>query len=348
MNHSGVPLTRATERSLDLPRLGILVVEVEARAQQEASLPPYLGATLRGSLGRSLRNAVCVTEAPTCDGCHLIARCPYGSTWEAQAEHVGDLGALGRGEWPRPYVIGVWRAPERLRAGNTIRFRLVLMGRARDFLPHYLVALRTALGHGLGARRVPFVIERAVTTGLTGGPYPDARGLVLVSDNELIPWAALPDTSLWNLVHRREDLAGRVHDIELATPLALQVRKQFASVFELDALVARLCERVDRLQLAWGAGFEPLLDFSALQEQARRARIVRMDTRLVAFERQSDRSGRVPMKGIVGRVRVADLSPAVVSLLSAAEWIHVGKQSTFGFGRLSICATRAGGDTDRD
>lgn len=348
MKHEGTPMTRVSHRSLDLPRLGLIVVEIEARALGDAPLPPYLGATLRGSLGRALRHAVCVTEAPVCDGCHLIARCPYGSTWEAQAGQVGDLGALGRGEWPRPYVIGVWRAPEHLRAGMTIRFRLVLAGRSRDFLPHYLVALRTALGDGLGPRRVPFVIERAVTTGLTGGPHPDGRGLMLISDNELIPWAALPDTTLWNLVHRRQDLEGRVHDVELATPLALQVEGRLATTFNLEALVARLCERIDRLQLAWGGGFEPLLDFPVLQEQARSSRVVRIDTRLVAFERRSERSGRVPMQGIVGRVRIADLPPAVVSLLAAVEWIHVGKQATFGFGRLGVRAARAGGEASRD
>jgi len=331
-------LTPPTHRSLELPRLGLIAVEVEARALRDTQLPPYLGATLRGSLGRALRQAVCVTEAPTCDGCALVARCPYGSTWEAKSEHVGDMGALGRGEWPRPYVIGVWKAPELLRTGKTIRFRLSLFGRARDFLPHYLVALRTALEHGLGPRRAPFVIERAVTAGLTGGPHPDARGLVLVSENELIPWAALPDTTLWNLVHRRVDQPNETVELELATPLAIQVDGRVSTTLVIGALVSRLCERIDRLQMAWGGGFEPLLDYEALQALAASARVTRLDTRLVAFERRSDRSGRVPMEGIVGRATLTGLAPPLFSLLAAAEWTHVGKQATFGFGRISLRA----------
>ena len=95
-------------------------------------------------------------------------------------------------------------------------------------------------------------------------------------------------------------------------------------------------------------GFEPLLDYQNLQELARRARTVRIDTRFVGFERRSDRSGRVPMEGVVGRLTVADLAPPLVSLLAAAEWIHVGKQSTFGFGRISLRVSRSGADRHRE
>jgi hypothetical protein len=50
-----------------------LLLELCAHRQ---TLPPYLGSTVRGIFAASLRQVVCVTRAPVCDGCLLLHRCP--------------------------------------------------------------------------------------------------------------------------------------------------------------------------------------------------------------------------------------------------------------------------------
>ena len=48
-------------------------------------LPAYTGSAWRGLLGRCLRQTVCVTRQPRCDGCLLLRTCVYSTFFESPA-----------------------------------------------------------------------------------------------------------------------------------------------------------------------------------------------------------------------------------------------------------------------
>jgi len=91
-------------------------------------LPAYLGSTVRGILGASFRQLVCVTQAPLCDGCLLLNRCPYPYLFETPPPpHLPESLRKRFHQAPRPYVFEI---PRVYRGEPTLRLGLVLVGRA--------------------------------------------------------------------------------------------------------------------------------------------------------------------------------------------------------------------------
>ncbi|MCC6625257.1 MAG: CRISPR system precrRNA processing endoribonuclease RAMP protein Cas6 [Deltaproteobacteria bacterium] len=328
----------ATATTLDLPHLRVTRLEVRARATRDAPTPPYLGTTLRGAIGQALRHLACTTGAPTCAGCPRLAACAYGAVWEGGA--AGDLGELARGaDAPRPYVLA-WEPPGRrpggLRRGDPLRFGVTVLGRAARWLDYLVIALRDGLAHGLGSDRAPFALER-VELATRDAP------ITLWADGMLVPWTTLPTFTLRELAERSAAHITERASLTFATPLSITVENRRADVPTLVALTQRLSERIERLRRAWSdhPGDEPPLDWRALVQLATHVPVLAVDTHIHRFERQSRRVDEpVPMAGVVGRLELGRLPAPLARLLSAGALVHVGKQATFGFGRLHLESAR--------
>ena len=90
------------------------------------TLPAFAGSTLRGAFGRALRADICMTRAKICDGCALLASCPYAVVFEPRppsaAHPLQDFNQI-----PRAYVIEPPQWGEKTYApGETLSFHIVL------------------------------------------------------------------------------------------------------------------------------------------------------------------------------------------------------------------------------
>lgn len=329
--------------TVEVPALPLQILHVRARATRDSPTPPYLGATLRGALGHALRQVACRTGAPTCTACPQLAHCGYGVMWEGGG--AGDLGELARGsDSPRPYVLA-WdrpaQRPDRLRRGDPLRFRVTLLGRTEEWLALFVLAIRDALHAGLGAERAPFALERVVVAGPEDAlDRPTARAIPVYAEGMLVPRASLPSQTLWSLAQSHvERLPERV-SLRFETPLALTAGDRRMDVPSLPVIVQRLAERVERLRRAWAGApsdHAETLDWQALVALANEVHVHAVETHVHRFDRRSMRSDApVPMAGIVGRMQLSHVPGPVARLLSAGTFIHVGKQATFGFGRLGL------------
>jgi hypothetical protein len=325
--------------------LPTLVVHFQARALADAPLPPHLGSTIRGAIGQRLRPLACTTGAPSCAGCPVAARCAYGVLWEGAG--AGPLGPLGRGDdAPRPYVLA-WERPAsrdraptpRLRRGDPLRFRLTLFGSARAHLATFLRAVADALAHGLGPRRAPFRLEWATTAALSDRPgQPSARATLLFAEDRLAPLHALPDTTLASLVDQSRAGLGPTLRLAFQTPLTLIEAGRPLDHIRLEVLAQRLVERIQRLAAAWGY-HDPAtpMPWERIVDLARGVRIRRVETHWVRFERESSRQRqRIPVEGLTGFVDLDEVPPELALILAAGEYTHIGKQATFGLGRITI------------
>jgi hypothetical protein len=75
----------------------VTYVELEFEAELQggrSSLPPFLGATLRGVLGYILKQTVCQIAHGDCQRCVLHTACPYPAIFEGLAP--GRRGAASR------------------------------------------------------------------------------------------------------------------------------------------------------------------------------------------------------------------------------------------------------------
>ncbi|MEF3193952.1 MAG: hypothetical protein K6346_07045, partial [Halothiobacillaceae bacterium] len=263
---------------------------LEFEVETPLRLPAYAGSTLRGAWGAALRAASCMTKQTVCDGCPLLATCPYVAIFETRPPQSGAPSLQDFSQVPRPYVIEPPELGERDYApGKTLAFQLVLAGRALEHLPLILWAWIKAFRRGVGKGDGTAKLLRVVQVGEIG----TADTLVLDG----------PDGSI--LAHTPAvpppPPLGETVSLRFHTPLRLQTNGRRASADELTArkLLMALVRRTALISEFHGPGrFN--LDFSDL---ARRAERIESHTALrwQDWTRYSNRQQRkMALGGVVG------------------------------------------------
>lgn len=312
--------------ALDHCALPLARYRLEFQVRSPLRLPAYAGSALRGAWGSALRAASCVTQAPQCDGCPLLQRCPYAIIFETRPPEGAAPALQAFSQTPKPYVIEPPSMGERAyQPGETLAFHIVLAGRALDHLALILWAYARALGRGVGPGDGTARLLRVVHEG-------EAETVVLEgSDGRLQDHAAriAPAPAIGNCVTLR-----------FHTPLRLQSNGRRATVEELTPrrLLMALVRRVALVCEFHGAGPLPL-DFTGL---ARSAEAVQGQHRLRWADphRYSSRQQRhIPQGGWLGDWTLQGALEPFAPFLHLGQWLHVGKEATFGLGgyRLLAC-----------
>lgn len=122
--------------------------------------PRNPGNTLRGAFGSTFKRLVCPTPHECRDTCRLKATCPYGQLFEPSPPPGSDRLSLNQ-DIPRPFVL---RPPNGMEAmacpGDSLSFDLILIGKALDHFPYFLVTFRELGDQGIGLGRGRYRIVR--------------------------------------------------------------------------------------------------------------------------------------------------------------------------------------------
>lgn len=320
-------------------------------------LPRYKGSTLRGGFGRAFKRIACAQREIPCPECLLRTTCPYAYVFET-APPPGAQALRNYENIPRPFVL---EPPddgkERYRPGETLTFGLVLVGRAVNYLPYFIVAFRElgAMGIGKGRHSYRLTEIRAVhpLNGTTVAVYreedhlvrnvnltvtwPEVKSCAVMGGYRHAVW--LPDRPSGDDTSPRpaasDQLTFKVA-LDFLTMTRIKYDERYAGRLEFHMLVRALLRRISSLAY-FHHGFEPGLDYQGLIEKAGRIKIVADDTRWVDWERYSSRQdGRVKMGGLVGRVVYEGDLEVFFPLLLLGELIHVGKGAVFGMGKYEV------------
>jgi hypothetical protein len=222
---------------------------------------------------------------------------------------------------------------ERYPAGSAVVFDLTLIGRAREYLPHFVVTLREVDRIGRGRRRVALQRLDAVhlLTGACEVVYTAEESLVRPREASLTladcAAVACPQGSV---------------QVTFTTQTRLKQGGGFARRPDFQLLFRRLLGRLSALARFHDKG--PLeVDFRGLIEAAGAVRLARDETRWTRWARYSARQDRrMEWEGLVGAaVYEADLRPFWPYLVFG-QWTHVGSGTTFGLGRYVIEPVAAG------
>ncbi len=293
---------------------------LEFEVKTPLHLPAYAGSALRGAWGGALRAASCMTRQPLCDGCALLSTCPYAAIFETRPPQDGTPSLQAFSQVPKPYVIEPPQMGERdYMPGERLVFHIVLAGRALDHLPlilwAHVKAFRRGVGRGDGTAELVRVVHEgeAEETVILDGP----EGSILDDTHAVPPAPTLGET-----------VTLRFH-----TPLRLQTNGRRATVAEHTSrkLLMALVRRIALICEFHGAGRLDL-DFSDL---ARRAEEIesRQSLRWQDWTRYSSRQKqKMDLGGVVGEwTLTGDLAP-FAPFLHLGQWLHVGKEATFGLG----------------
>lgn len=311
--------------SMSNPVLSAVRLEFRAIVQSPLDLPPYAGSMLRGAFGHAL---LTLAPLPHTDGkpCRLQETCPYCQVFcPAPIEH--SLQKFSR--MPLPFVIEPPAGGVRLKTGSRLDFSLVLIGKGLKHLPIVILAFRHALKSGLGHQRAGCQLVAVYFEGdHENSVWVDTRpGDIRVPDTLPLPDIKTPGMSF----------GARVR---LLTPLRLQA--QGSLVRNINHLYARtflvtLARRYQLLADIHLGTQAPQLDFGMLAEKAEAIQLKPHELRWFDWGRYSQRQHReMKLGGLLGEFSLLGRLDCFSELLHTGQWLHLGKNTSFGLGRYLV------------
>ncbi|HEU5014884.1 MAG TPA: CRISPR system precrRNA processing endoribonuclease RAMP protein Cas6 [Roseiflexaceae bacterium] len=333
--------------------LPLLRARLTLRLLEDAMLPPYKGALLRGGFGYAFQRASCPQPCwGTSERCAVQALCPYRWVFETpHPPHVEQLHDLQ--DVPRPFIIEPPLDHKRqYAAGDALEFGVALIGRGIDYLPYFLYAFEQLGRMGLGRDHARFRLERVEAL-----PPWQPVGQVIYQDGRVVQETRRQgdretrrgsnkertdnnELPLYDTAAITAQVAALPADLRLTlrTPLRVKARGDWLRAIDLPALVQSLCWRLNALATFHGGGPWPV-DHRALVEQARSVTVEQQQVQWVDWERTSTRGAEprsMKLGGIVGSAVLRGVPPDVRALLLAGSIVHVGKACVFGHGAYAL------------
>lgn len=285
---------------------------------EDTKMPVNKVSALRGGMGEMLLRANCIRDRD-CANCDFESECIVRRTmyskYEIKPEFVTTGESIG-------YVLECENDKENFAAGESMVFHLILFGKTIVYFNQFMQAF-TVLGmQGIGKYHSRYRITAVRNTG-----------------NELL----LDDDGIYMeryQVHRICDYVetgmqdknrNRSHQLVFHTPLTLKYQNQFLQEYQMEPIVNAVKRRIYMLNCFEGKvcsleNYHPRVPQITSQEHC-----------FVKVERYSSRQdSRMSLKGIKGWVQLEEISEELLPLLLAGELIHIGKNTSFGFGRYTV------------
>ncbi|MEA3643723.1 MAG: CRISPR system precrRNA processing endoribonuclease RAMP protein Cas6, partial [Lamprobacter sp.] len=265
--------------------------------------------------------------APNCEGCLLRTHCVYSTLFESPP--TCEQTAQRYSALPHPFVLEPPPAGQReIPPGEPLQLGLTLIGRAGDQLPYLIHALQRAGERGLGREGGRFRLFQATQEATLGGE--DWQRVFVAEQGRLEPLR----TAAADLGPAPDSLA-----IQLLTPLRLKRHGHYLRPQQLDAqaLLGTLLTRVALLYDCYEPAAERLQQ-EPLRTAIDQLRLEQAELRWVDWTRYSSRQGtHMQLGGLLGRFRLRGPGlPALWPLVVLGQWLHVGKNTSFGLGRYRL------------
>lgn len=281
-----------------------------------------LGSTLRGLLGEGLKEVCCQDFSQSCDGCLVLAQCPYNFIFQNLGREKAVAGAA-----PLPYLITI---PEHIGINNQqvltrIRFGLTIFGKAISLFPFFVYALQRGQQKGIGRRRSPYKVSNVIGLDITTGQrWQLLQGETVLNRPFII-------SGSW-FKERAATIKTSSVTVEFLTPFRVKTKGELTDVIDFRIFLGSLIRRIQGLQnyaesdYSWN-GEELIYAAEIIQTESD-------ELSWVDWERYSSRQqSRLKIGGLLGKIRFSgDISP-FIPLLLFGEHIHAGKQATFGLGQ---------------
>jgi hypothetical protein len=300
---------------------------------------------LRGGFGHAFRRLCCVPQCKDAKTCPLAVSCPYKAVFEPSPPPGAERLSKNQ-DIPRPFV---FRAPQtqqtRFEPGQRFEFGLVLIGRALDFLPYFVLSFRALAADGLGLNRAKCNLERIeqIKEFPNGGDFQHCQTeVVYTAKDQLFRAVEVLSADEWiksrlhNVFDPKGD--GAVHHltIRFLTPTFLRVDGDVIHRPDYHHVFKRLRDRINALNTFYSDG--PLgADFSELGKRAEKVRTISCDAEWIERSRTSSKTRqRHELSGFVGEATYEGNLAEFLPWLTMGELVHVGKHTAWGNGWIQV------------
>lgn len=322
--------------------------ELHIIPEEPLILPSYKGSTLRGGFGNVFRKIVCAIKSKDCKDCLLKEKCIYSYIFETSPSSDTKIMRKYKSV-PHPFII---EPPlERKHAytpEDNIKFGLILVGRAIDYLPYFIYTFdelgRIGIGKGRGRyklKTVKALNEKVVdfNTPISAKAGIQDDSAVIIYDSETKTLKSFKSSNL-NLEFETLNLSSndsKSLTLNFLTPTRIIYNSHLAFDLEFHLLIRQLLRRISML-LYFHCGIDlSTLDFKGIIEKSKDVIVKQKSLKWYDWERYSFRQDtRMKMGGFIGEITFEGNIEPFMPLIKACEMLHVGKGTSFGLGKYVI------------
>lgn len=286
---------------------------------EDCSLPRHKASMLRGGIGEMLLRANCIRDR-NCESCDFEEECIVQRTmyskFKQKPKFVSEGESIG-------YILECESAKQVFEAGDTFSFYLILFGKTIVYFSQYLNAIYALGNFGVGKESAHFQIVSVQ----------NSYGKHILRENNVYMENYTVET-VSGYVEKRLEAIGMKENatIRFCSPLSVKYHGENLEEFDVTALFRSLARRVYMLDL-----FEEMeeddLDIRTMELPV----ITHQECSRETVPRYSNRKQqKIYLHGIRGRVSMEGISEELFRLLLAGEILHLGKNTSFGFGRYVV------------
>lgn len=295
------------------------------------TLPAYKGAMFRGGFGYAFKKTVCIQRTrKDCVDCLLRRSCVYSYIFETEPPVDTKVLKLYR-TIPHPFIIEPPLSSSRIvDQGESIRFNLILIGKAVDYLPYFVLTFAELGRQGIGKKRSKYILEK-----VEGLDINDNGNVIYTDvDQRLMKDYPLLDAS--DLSSSEKDNENGQIEIEFLTPFRVRFDGKITDDIKFHVLFRNLLRRVSSL-LYFHCGHEMECDYKTYIEDAEKIETVSNMLHWFDWERYSTRQKqKMTLGGVLGSVKYVGNLDQFMPFLRLGKHIHSGKGTSFGLGQYQI------------
>ena len=286
---------------------------------KDCILPKNKVSALRGGMGEMLLQMNCIRDRD-CDSCDFRKDCLVQKIMYSEMEIPSKYKTAGESVG---YIIECEDYHEFFSAGTEMPFNLVLFGKTILYFNQILNAFYS-LGHiGIGKDKARYEVVSVTNT----------QKKPILQNNDILMQNYAISTVRNYVEYRRKQIENKgTYRIKFKSPTAIKYQGEELKEFQMTALVESLKRRVYTLDCFEGIE-SSILDLISDDIPD----IISQNSRQISVKRYSfHKNSSMYLRGIEGEIIITELPEKWIDLLIAGELIHVGKNTSFGFGRFRI------------
>lgn len=287
------------------------------RFREDTILPMNKVSAIRGGIGEMLLRANCIRDR-NCGTCDFEQECMVRRTMYSKFEKKPPFVTTGESVG---YVLECENYEKTFYEGDILEFQLILFGKTIVYFSQFLQAICQLGFVGLGKDHSRYDLVSIENT----------RGKELLDGQDILMRRYEIQTIKDYVRYRLDQKSTWEKRIRFKTSVTLKYQGKFQEKLALEAIIPAILRRIYILDCFEG------MDCEELRWEKDYPEAVEQNSRLITVYRYSSTQDRkVGLRGVKGDMELSELPQEMLPVLLAGEILHIGKNTSFGFGRYRV------------
>lgn len=290
---------------------------------EDTRLPMDKVSALRGGMGEMLLRANCIRDRK-CAKCDFepecIVRRTMYSRYDITPQFVTTSDSIG-------YILECEDYRKDFCKGDRLQFHLILFGKTIIYLSQYMQAFAALGKEGIGKCHSKYEIESVTDTRRRPIAMKDCIHMKPCQIQTLGEYA---EDRLKEIQKK-----GCTNQIVFETPLTLKCNNEFLDIFHMETIWNAVRRRIYMLECYEGIE-DNIYDCDGFVKSEMPVILEQVCNDVYVRRYSSTQHRKMTLWGIKGCAALDSLPEDILQILAVGELTHIGKNTSFGFGRYRI------------